>query len=155
MQLGQFGDVLHDYADAMPRMRPLPRLVWPFLIGLFLAACSATTGATTSGQPAADLVVTMNEWRFAPREVVVEVERPAVVELRNSGAVLHEWAVVDGRVTTEADLGGVEVLARLKVNAGDVARLELPALRPGVYDVVCPIPGHIANGMVGTLTVGE
>lgn len=132
------------------------RIVVLALAGVLLfAGCSNGTPTTTAAPRSADVVVTMSEWRFSPQDVVVAGTSPAIVELRNVGSVLHEWAVVDGPVTRESELSGVNVLAQLKVNTGGTAQLELPALEPGEYTVVCPIPGHIANGMVGTLTVQE
>jgi len=126
------------------------------LLALWLGACSATPAATTtSTPPSADVVVTMNEWRFAPGDVNIAPGAAVVVELRNTGTLLHEWAVVDGTVETEADMAGLQIVARLEVNAGGVERLQLAGLDSGVYTIVCPVPGHIANGMVGTLTVGD
>lgn len=95
----------------------------------------------------------MSEWRFAPADGAVSAGQPAVIELRNAGTLLHEWTLVSGHVETEEDLDDVEVLANQQVNAGGVERIVIPVLEPGVYEVVCPIPGHIASGMVGTLTV--
>lgn len=129
---------------------------WSISLAVVFAACSGTPASTTtSTQPSADVVVTMSDWRFAPGEVAIAAGTPIVLELRNTGTVLHEWAVIDGTVETEADLPGLQIIARREVNAGGVERLQLPGLDSGVYTIVCPVPGHIANGMVGTLTVGD
>ncbi len=138
--------------------RPLRRGVQLLLVVTVLGACSGN-GETVPSTAAAqgdltDLVVSLSEWRFAPANGFITADEPAAIELRNTGTVRHEFAVIDGHVETEADLEDVVILARLAVNAGEVKRLETPALAAGVYEVVCPIPGHIANGMVGTLTVG-
>jgi len=124
-----------------------------FLVVL-LVGCSGTSRATTTGAPpSADLVVTMSEWRFAPQNGRIAAGAPAILELRNTGTVPHDWTLVDGLVESESDLGDVEIVASLEVNPGGVSQIQVPALEPGVYDVVCAIPGHIANGMLGTLTI--
>lgn len=132
--------------------------MWSRLAGtstfFLVMACSGAPGSTaTSSEVVPDLVVTLSEWRFGPQDAAITSGRRAVVELRNTGTILHEWTLVAERVESEEELAGAEILATQRVNPGAVTRIELQGVPAGVYAVVCPIPGHIASGMVGTLTV--
>jgi uncharacterized cupredoxin-like copper-binding protein len=129
------------------------RLFLLVALAVSATACGADAEVLPNDVDSVDLVVSMEEWRFDPEAAIVGSGGPATVQLRNTGGVLHEWALIDGRVETESDLRGVTVLASAAVRAGGSVRIDLPVLDPGEYQVVCPIPGHISNGMLGTLTV--
>jgi uncharacterized cupredoxin-like copper-binding protein len=123
-------------------------------VAVTLGACSNGERSTTTSEPQPpDVEVSMTEWRFLPVETVIAAGSETVFEIRNSGEILHEWALVEGYVENERDLDARETVVRLEVQPGAVDRVVVPALQPGTYGVVCPIPGHIANGMVGTLRV--
>lgn len=106
----------------------------------------------TTSLPVLDAVVSMSEWRFGPTEVRLSGDE-ATLQLRNDGSILHEWALLSSPVVREAELTEDRIIARKAVSAGRVELVTFSLPEPGVYQVVCPIPGHIAEGMVGSLIV--
>lgn len=113
------------------------------------------TGGDGNGEPAAgvDAFVVMDEWSFAPERLQLDGST-AVIELRNEGAIAHEWALLREPIVREIDYDEDAALAGVLVPAGErrVVTIELPP--HGDYQFVCPIPGHFPNGMVGRLDVG-
>ena len=65
---------------------------------------------------------------------------PANLTLRNEGRLPHDLVVPDLDVHVAADLGG-------QATTGIVID------EPGIFDIVCTLPGHAAAGMTGWLEV--
>ncbi len=97
-------------------------------------------GGGTAGGGAGPVTVSLSEFAIDPAAITV----PAGGELTvtNDGAVAHNLSITGADIAT-ADLG-----------AGESETLDLSALEPGDYDVLCTIPGHADSGMKGTLTIG-
>ncbi len=112
---------------------------------LIIAAGSGPGGAAPaasagSGDTAAETVaVELSEFEISPSNI--EIAAGGTLEVTNIGAVEHDLAVTGTDVATP-------MLA-----AGESATLELGDLAPGVYDLLCTVPGHDSAGMIGTLTV--
>jgi plastocyanin len=83
--------------------------------------------------------VSMVEYAFAPQEVTVAPGQDLAIA--NDGAIDHSYLVVD--------------LAKgLELAGGDAGTLSLPDdVEPGTYRVICDLPGHVEEGMVGSLVV--
>jgi uncharacterized cupredoxin-like copper-binding protein len=95
---------------------------------------------TTSGSSGEDVDVSMLEYAFEPRDIVVESGQD--LHVTNDGAITHSLVIVgQGK--------GVEL------HAGEDATLELSGVDPGTYEIICDLPGHQEQGMVGTLTIGR
>ncbi len=127
----------------------------------FSAACSdsspaptatATTAATTTEPAGSAVVIAMSEWRFGPAAVNLAAGTEVTVELRNDGALLHEWALLSAEIADEGGFGDELVIVRRAVNAGAIDTVTFTVPAAGTYQFVCPIPGHFAQGMEGTLT---
>lgn len=86
-----------------------------------------------------DYEVTMRNTRFDPADLTVPAGDLGVV-IQNDDLFWHTWTI------RELD---VEV----RVPTGGTRRVDLSALGPGTYAIVCTIPGHEAIGMTGTLDV--
>ncbi len=110
-----------------------------------------TTTTTTEAAPT-DAVVAMSEWRFGPAAISLAAGTEVTLELRNDGALLHEWALLTTEIEDEAGFGDDLVIVRRAVNAGAVDTVTFTVPAAGTYQFVCPIPGHLAQGMEGTLT---
>lgn len=91
---------------------------------------------------AQEVAVTLTEFALEPAALQLEVNRPAVLTVTNSGSIAHDFEV--------EGVGKTEV-----INPGDSATLELEALEARTYAVRCTVPGHDASGMTGTLVVSE
>ena len=129
---------------------------WLILLGLVVTACgggSAPSSTSPSVQEDALITVVAEDNRFIP--ATITVDSGTTIELRNDGAVVHTWTVLAEPIEEEADLGQATTLAEGRVDAGQSVRIDLSALGPGTYQVVCVIPGHISAGMVGELIVTE
>jgi len=87
----------------------------------------------------APVEIAMTEYAFDPIDAPAEPGQD--LRISNDGAIPHSYLVVD--------LGkGVEL------PAGEEGTLSLPSdTEPGTYRVICDLPGHVEEGMVGTLEV--
>jgi plastocyanin len=84
--------------------------------------------------------ISMVEYAFQPAEAVAEPGQE--LRIANDGAIVHSYLIVD--------------LAKgLELGAGDAGTLQVPGdAEPGTYRVICDLPGHVEEGMVGSLEVG-
>jgi plastocyanin len=115
-----------------------------------LAGCGGGDGgggpATTvaAGKP---FVVKADEYRFAPKNVVLKAgsnaPTPLTIRLTNGGAQAHDLHVERGG----QDLGGTPIFGPGQTKTAKVT------LTPGTYDFVCTVGDHEQLGMKGTLTV--
>ena len=137
------------------------------LVGtVILSACGGSTGGTTpaGGGTAAPLAVTAQDTlKFEPAALTAKANTATTVNVKNAGALQHNWVVVkpedadkvDQAAAAKAgDVTGVAgVLSGGKlINAGasESVTVNLPA---GTYTYLCSFPGHYQAGMKGTLTV--
>ena len=108
---------------------------------------------------AVNVSVDMKEW-----EMAVDQPLPAGAvnfQVRNSGAVAHEFVVIRSDVAVDglpidgavADEVGLDILARiLEFRAGSAASTALE-LQPGQYLLFCNVPAHYTLGMAISVTV--
>lgn len=83
--------------------------------------------------------ISMVEYAFDP--VDAEAEPGQELTITNDGAIAHSYLIVDLAKGTE-------------LQAGEERTLQLPGdVEPGTYRVICDLPGHVEQGMVGTLEV--
>ena len=115
----------------------------PLVMG-YLGRQSADNRLVATTAPASDLstsvTVTASEFKFSPSSIQVPAGQKISFTLDNKGAVEHD-------VTIQA--AGFTLLAR----AGQTATGDYTFDTPGVFDLICSIPGHKEAGMKGTLTV--
>ncbi len=77
------------------------------------------------------------------------------VELRNDGAIVHNWTVLTSRVETESDFREAMRIAGVTAESGAIGRVTFSTPPPGQYQVICTIPGHYSSGMEGLLVVED
>jgi uncharacterized cupredoxin-like copper-binding protein len=154
---------VHPYTLVV-RQRTRPnesgRSRWPLrhlLAAVFLltAGCSSTnqSGTTQSLADQPDLTVSMFEWGFGPSTMSLDAESNVTVEFRNDGSLLHEWAVLARPIEVETDFVRDAVIASISVEPGAVTVLQFATPGPGTYQIICPISGHLSQGMEGELIV--
>ena len=82
--------------------------------------------------------------RFTPdRFERLKAGEPVTVQLKNTGATVHNFYAPELGVTTPA-----------KVPPGKIGNVTFTApSRPGTYQFVCNEPGHAEAGMVGRVVV--
>jgi uncharacterized cupredoxin-like copper-binding protein len=117
---------------------------------LLLVACGG------SG-PSTNLSVDMLEFMYNPSDFTVPAGQEITLELSNTGAVVHDFIVMNagaevGQDFGEEDEANIYFKAELQPGASDTFTFTAPS-QPGEYQVVCGIPGHYTAGMVGKLIV--
>jgi plastocyanin len=125
------------------------RIATPLVaVGLIvLSGCGEKRETTTGGAPAggpASATLTVSETEFKLNPSSPQAKAGAVtVQVKNDGATDHalEIKTPTGEVKTAAIAPGKT--ATLKAN-----------LTPGTYAMYCPIDGHKAKGMQGSVVVG-
>ena len=97
---------------------------------------------------------------FKPKDLVLKVNTPVVLELVNSGKIKHEYAAPEFFPTIafrKAEDAFGEYKARTlheaEVKAGQKLELFFIPTQVGTFKIVCLIKGHEDAGMVGTITV--
>ena len=97
-------------------------------------------GASAAGQ---SIQVAAIDFRFHPADIKVDPGALSI-ELRNDGQAPHAIEVEGNGVEEESET----------IGPGESTTLDLD-LDEGTYEFYCPVDGHKARGMVGTLTVGS
>lgn len=121
-------------------------------LSLILAACGGGgSSASTS------IKVDMVEFMFTPDSYTVPAGQEITIELKNSGAIEHEFVIM--KFGTEVsqpfdDNDEGNIYWEKEVAAGQTETMTFTApTEPGTYQVVCGIAGHMEAGMVGKLVV--
>lgn len=142
------------------RFRTLAAIV---VVMLLLAACGQNSGAATT---VTRVEVTGTELSFTPAQVSARVGQPLTVAFKNTGAVEHDWAVLEMPVQdmhADAEEGGgthgheaadgSAPTVHVAAMPGNVTEVTFTPEQAGRYTVVCTVPGHKDAGMMGMLTV--
>jgi len=117
-------------------------LIAAFSLGGSTFCCAAEAqSSSTSPPPADELRIVSKEFAFSLPPTRVVAGRPVTIVLDNSqGETEHR--VVFPRLGL-----------RLSATAGGVTKQVYIFKRPGEYEFVCDLPGHLEAGMKGKLTV--
>ncbi len=129
-----------------PRSGAIRRLREAWFLAAVAVAAFGVAGAVMAADrwieaEATRLTVVARDTRFAPRDVAVEAGRTAVLSFRNEDPIFHDWEV--------EGLANVDAGAR----PGQTQKLRFTIDRPGMYEIVCSVPGHAEAGMTGRLVV--
>lgn len=124
-------------------------LVTAVVVAALIASCtSRRAGEPTTNVPQADqpaVTVILREFEFEPRPLKVKAGKVRFL-LINRGSVDHDFHIpsVTSAMEHERDL----------VTPGRNKVLEVE-LKPGIYEVVCTVPGHKEAGMIVRLEVSS
>jgi len=119
---------------------------------LALAGCggggsgSSKSGTTTEAAPAAAKTVTVSEAEFSLTPNKIDVSHAGTVsfKVRNIGHIAHALEIEGNGVEEETEA----------IQPGSSATLTVKLAKAGSYELYCPIDGHRAKGMVGSVQVG-
>jgi plastocyanin len=135
--------------------RTLPILCCMVTVAAFAATSEAANRASSGHRAAAkhhaptNLLIDAQEWSLWP-------SRPAVpagtvyVELWNRGQDAHDTWI--RRLNAQGQMVG-RVLDKVRLTLPGKVSQATWHLKPGRYELFCSLPGHLALGMHGNLTV--
>jgi len=119
------------------------KLFGALAIGMLVCAASSSltsVGSAQTGSTTATIEVKLSEYKIEMPKTV-----PAgstTFKVTNTGKEMHNF---------EIEGNGIEKRVG-KLNPGETKTL-LVELKPGTYEVYCPVPGHKSHGMSLDLTV--
>ncbi len=126
---------------------------------IVLAMIASLALSSCGGQsPVTELNVTMADFQFSPNEFLVPAGAEITLNVTNTGAVVHNFVIMKlgaeaGVAFEDDDDANVFWQERDIQPGGDISVTFTAPTEPGEYQVVCRTEGHIASGMIGTLTV--
>jgi uncharacterized cupredoxin-like copper-binding protein len=117
---------------------------------LILTACGAKG-------PSAKLNISMSDYKYDPMENSVPAGKEITLNIKNTGAVIHEYVIMNYGQTAGETFGDEDegnIYWEVEVEPGQSTSVTFTApSQPGEYEIVCGTEGHLAAGMKGKLTV--
>ena len=114
---------------------------------VLLAGCGG--GSNTASKPSGNVMRTIQisekEYSLTPGTVTLSKPGTYAFKVTNKGTITH---------ALEVEGNGVEEKTG-DIQAGSSATLNVTFTKEGSYEIYCPVDGHKAQGMKGTLTVGS
>ncbi|WP_017721774.1 plastocyanin/azurin family copper-binding protein [Kamptonema formosum] len=114
-------------------------------------------------QPVAEVKVSLgsagNELKFVPNQLEFVAGKRYKLVLDNPSSVKHYFTskdFADASWTQKVEAGKVEIkgaIRELELKPGAVAEWVFVPIKPGIYSLRCPIPGHTEAGMTGMIKV--
>jgi uncharacterized cupredoxin-like copper-binding protein len=116
---------------------------------LLIVSCSQNNGPT--------LAITVRDFLFEPNSWSVKAGERVTLRMVNESNSEHEWILLKtGEAVTlpfdNDDEARIAFESEVEPGNAKVSFFRAPEA-PGVYRIVCGIPGHLENGMQGTLVV--
>lgn len=104
--------------------------------------------------------ILLDDHTYAPRELVLEHNKPYVFKLRNIGRVSHDMVggsffsgIAIKMAQNEAGRVVTPVLRSVYVKRGQQMEMWFVPIRPGTYNFFCGIDDHREHGMEGEITI--
>ena len=128
------------------------------LVSLMMIAVWALSACGSSG-PSNNLRFTMNDFAFEPNEFTVPAGEEITVHVTHHGTMEHNFIIMNygtdaGEIFDDEDKGNVFWEVDLQPGESETVVFTAP-VEPGVYQIICGMPGHLQSGMIGKLTVTE
>ncbi len=127
--------------------------VWIIMISMLLASCGRAPAPTT------EIDLTLTDFQFSPNSFMVPAGQEITIKSKNSGAVTHNFTIMNVGKTAGSEFGDEDlpnIYWKLEIPPGGDSSTTFTAPdQPGVYEIICSIPGHIQAGMLGKMTVVE
>jgi uncharacterized cupredoxin-like copper-binding protein len=125
------------------------------LLLLILQAVSIT--ACSHSRASSRMNITITDFMFSPDEFTVPAGAEITIRVTQGGAVGHDLIIMEygadaGDKFDDEDKASVYWEIDVPAESVEIAHFTAPS-RPGVYQIVCGMPGHMQAGMVGKLIV--
>lgn len=117
----------------------------------------AATGSQAERAPR-KIRIDMEEFKFTPREALFAKGEPIALTLTNKGQILHEFEsdlFKGAAVEMLWDGGAVEgvEIDEIELRPGKSVEIFFTPLVTGKIAFVCKQPGHLEQGMKGTISI--
>jgi plastocyanin len=125
------------------------RLLALIPLGLLLAACGGSGGGEGSAAEGAVMqTIRISEKEYSLNPSTVTLPKPGTYEfdVTNDGSITHAFNVEESGGGDEAEAGDID--------PGSHKTVKFTFSVGGSYEMYCPIDGHKAQGMAGTIMVG-
>ena len=101
----------------------------------------------------------MTDFAFNPSEFTVPAGEEITLHVKHQGTMEHSFIIMkyeeDAGVMFD-DADKVNIFWEVDVQPGDSETVTLTAPeKPGTYQVICGMPGHLQSGMIGKLIVTQ
>ena len=129
------------------------------ILFLLVALLSLTLSSCGGGSaPSNTIDVTLTDFAFTPNQFTIPAGQEITLNVLNNGAVVHNFIIMKlgtsaGDTFDSEDDANVFWSERDIQPGGDLSVTFTAPTEPGEYQVVCKTQGHIASGMIGTVTV--
>lgn len=141
------------------------RIVLTSLLASAMAALAACSGAGNASE-VQNVTLEAKDLAFAPANLEVTAGEPVRLTLQNSGALEHDFSIMEFPLEGEAaEAGGSgheaghgegdEPDLHVAALGGTSATLDFTPTKAGTYEFWCTVPGHKEAGMFGTLVVNN
>jgi uncharacterized cupredoxin-like copper-binding protein len=126
------------------------RLLALIPLGLLLAACGGSSNGSEGSAAGGAVIQTIqiSEKEFSLNPGTVTLPKPGTYEfdVTNDGSVTHAFNVEASGGGDEAETGDID--------PGSHKTVKFTFSAGGSYEMYCPVDGHRAQGMAGTIMVG-
>jgi len=119
-------------------------LVFLGLLAVLGAGCGGNDDDTTAGGSSGKVPITLRDFSIQPKTLHSTEPETVTYVVTNKGSTEHALEIEGEGIEEETDT----------IQAGDVAELTV-TLKPGSYELYCPIDNHRQRGMEATLTVAS
>jgi uncharacterized cupredoxin-like copper-binding protein len=127
------------------------------MISLFMIVMVVLVGCGGGSVQPVEVAVKLTDFAFDPVSIQAGVGAEITINLDNQGALEHNFIVMNQGVnlTDWADTEQSNVFfEQLSLPTGQTSTATFTApTEPGTYQFLCSVPGHLTQGMQGTLTV--
>ena len=125
---------------------------------LLITPASITQAESKADRSPSKILIEMDEFKFTVSDSVLEKGRPVALTLTNKGKVLHEFEsdlFKGAAVEMSWDGGAVEGIEihEVELAPGKSAEILFTPRVKGKIEFVCKQPGHLKQGMRGTIVI--
>jgi plastocyanin len=140
-------------------MTTVRRLLIVLAMGVGAAAASYLPAEPASAQQSNRLDVTIRNYTFEFKGVVLKPNQPAIITLKNLDKVTHGFmSPILGQQEVEIESKGVTTYGKgirgVHINPGETVTIRFMPLKPGRYQFKCDIHPNM-KGEILALSIGE